>query len=182
MTLPHRITIVGAPGSGKTTLAGQLARLLNIVHIELDAIHWGPNWTEASLEELRSGAVEAMQTDGWVVDVNYGAIRDSVWGRADTVVWLNYPLPIVELQLFKRTITRLFRQQVLSNGNIEDWREHFLSRESLFLHTVKSTYKNRRAFPILFNKREYSHLDTIVMKTPGETRNWLESLRHQLPK
>ena len=93
----------------------------------------GPNWTEASREELRLGAVEAVQTNGWVVDGNYGSFRDSVWGRADTVVWLNYPLPVVQLQLIKRTMTRLLRKKVLWNGNIEDWREYFLSRESIFL-------------------------------------------------
>jgi adenylate kinase family enzyme len=74
-----------------------------------------------------------VQTDGWVVDGNYGSFRDSVWGRADTVVWLNYPLPVVQLQLIKRTMTRLLRKKVLWNGNIEDWREYFLSRESIFL-------------------------------------------------
>ena len=79
------------------------------------------------------GAVEAVQTNGWVVDGNYGSFRDSVWGRADTVVWLNYPLPVVQLQLIKRTMTRLLRKKVLWNGNIEDWREYFLSRESIFL-------------------------------------------------
>ena len=44
MSLPRRIAVIGVTGSGKTTLAQNLAELLGLVHIELDAIHWGPNW------------------------------------------------------------------------------------------------------------------------------------------
>ncbi|MCB0083541.1 MAG: AAA family ATPase, partial [Caldilineaceae bacterium] len=39
-----RIHIIGAPGSGKTTLAQQLAQALAIRHIELDALYWRPQW------------------------------------------------------------------------------------------------------------------------------------------
>ncbi len=40
----QRIAIVGTTGSGKTTLAQQLSQRINVPHIELDALHWEPNW------------------------------------------------------------------------------------------------------------------------------------------
>lgn len=45
ITQPHaqRIVVIGSTGSGKTTLANQLAHTLNLPHIELDALHWEPN-------------------------------------------------------------------------------------------------------------------------------------------
>ena len=35
------ITVVGTPGSGKTTLAQHLARRLNYPFVEIDALFWG---------------------------------------------------------------------------------------------------------------------------------------------
>ncbi len=40
----RRIVVIGTSGSGKTTLARELAGRLNVPHIELDALHWKPNW------------------------------------------------------------------------------------------------------------------------------------------
>jgi ethanolamine utilization protein EutP (predicted NTPase) len=45
-----RIVVVGSTGSGKSTLAQQLAERMNAPHIELDALHWEPNWTPAAPE------------------------------------------------------------------------------------------------------------------------------------
>ncbi len=41
-----RIVVIGASGSGKTTFSNQLAGKLAYNHIELDAIHWLPDWQE----------------------------------------------------------------------------------------------------------------------------------------
>jgi adenylate kinase family enzyme len=42
-----RILVVGSSCSGKTTFARALAGILGRPHIELDALHWGPNWCYA---------------------------------------------------------------------------------------------------------------------------------------
>jgi adenylate kinase family enzyme len=39
-----RIAVIGPSGSGKTRLAGRLAGVLGVAHVELDALHHGPNW------------------------------------------------------------------------------------------------------------------------------------------
>lgn len=45
-----RILVVGTSGAGKSTLARKIALTLGIKDIELDALHWGPDWTETPLE------------------------------------------------------------------------------------------------------------------------------------
>ena len=42
-----RIYVVGTTGSGKTTLAREIARRLRMPQIELDALHWESGWTPA---------------------------------------------------------------------------------------------------------------------------------------
>ena len=179
MPLPHRIAVLGATGSGKTTFARDLAELLDIVHIELDAIYWGPNWTHCEPENFLAQTKAVLQADGWVVDGNYTTIRDLVWREADTVVWLNYPLLIVLRQLFGRTVRRTVRKEVLWNGNIESWREQFLSTESLFVYAVRHTFKHRRRYRWLFQDPEYTHLQMIELRSPGQTRDWLAGLSNQ---
>src|SRR5215213_5524259 len=88
--LPQRIVVVGTSGSGKTTLARELAQRCSLPHIEMDALHWGPNWTEAPIEVFRQRVELALEAPGWVVDGNYSKLRNLVWRRAELIVWLDY--------------------------------------------------------------------------------------------
>src|SRR5437016_1896693 len=81
----HRIVVIGTSGSGKTTQARHLSERLGIPHVELDALHWVPGWTEAPTDALRERVTEALAGDAWLVDGNYSVVRDIVWPRADTV-------------------------------------------------------------------------------------------------
>ncbi|TQN32852.1 hypothetical protein FHX37_2837 [Haloactinospora alba] len=88
----RRISVVGCSGSGKSTLSRRLADSLDVPHIELDALHWGPGWSPATAEELSERVGRVTAADAWVVDGNYRSkIGTLVWERADTVVWLDPP-------------------------------------------------------------------------------------------
>lgn len=103
MNYSRRISVVGTSGSGKTTLARQISQQLAIPHIELDAIYHQPNWTETPLEIFRQRVEESLNSESWVVDGNYSKVRDIVWSRADTVVWLDYTLPLIMKRVVWRT-------------------------------------------------------------------------------
>ncbi|WP_202912037.1 hypothetical protein [Nesterenkonia muleiensis] len=119
-----RISVVGSSGSGKSAVAQRLSEILGVPHIELDALFWGPNWSEATSEELREKVQQATQDDeAWVVDGNYqGKLGTLVWQQADTVVWVNPSRGRVMWQSFSRTVHRAMTGQELWNGNRENWR------------------------------------------------------------
>jgi tRNA uridine 5-carbamoylmethylation protein Kti12 len=48
-----RIVVVGTSCSGKTTFSRRLAQSLGREHVELDALHWGPNCND-NRESLRT--------------------------------------------------------------------------------------------------------------------------------
>ena len=47
-----RISIIGGPGSGKTTLANILSKELELPDIHLDAINYEPNWVQVDKKSL----------------------------------------------------------------------------------------------------------------------------------
>ena len=121
----RRVSVVGTSGSGKSTLARELAATLGVPYLELDAVHHLPDWEPRPAGEFRRIVAAKAAADGWVIDGNYGKVRDLVWARADTVVWLDLPKRTVMRQIVWRTLRRVARRQELWNGNRERWRNFF---------------------------------------------------------
>src|SRR5215216_1144560 len=90
----NRIVIIGRTGSGKTTLARELAAALGIPHVELDTLYFGQDFSTVPLSVLRERTRSAIAGDLWVTDGNKKAVRDLVWPRADTIIWLDYPFVV----------------------------------------------------------------------------------------
>jgi adenylate kinase family enzyme len=140
-----RIVVVGTSGSGKTTVARELARRHGVPHVELDALNHGPGWVETSDEEFRRRVAEATEAGGWVVDGNYERkFGDLVLRRADTVVWLDVPLRIALTRVTRRTIRRIRTGEELWSGNRESWRASFVGWDSLIVWTIRSHLRYRR--------------------------------------
>lgn len=171
-----RVAVVGTSGSGKTTLARRLAQRLQIVHVEIDALHWGPNWTPVLREELRARVSQALSGDAWTIDGNYSAVRDIVWSRANTIVWLDYSLPVVMSRVTRRTIRRFVLREELWNGNRERFREAFFSRDSIIWWALSTYGRRKREYPRLFDQPEHRHLDVVRLHSPRATHEWLEGL------
>jgi adenylate kinase family enzyme len=178
-TLPYkRIVLIGTTSSGKSTLAEILAKRFDLHYIDLDALHWEPNWTEAPLEAFRERVVTATQAPGWVVAGNYHIVRDLVWSQAEAVIWLDYSLPRIFWQLTRRTFTRWWTQELLWGTNRENLWLHFKlwSDESLYHWLFKTYWRRKREFPILLAQPEHHHLRLIHFKHPHETDEWLRQL------
>ena len=121
----RRVSVVGTSGSGKSTLASQLAEVLGVPHLELDAVHHQPGWEPLPTDEFRRIVAARAAAGGWVIDGNYGRVRDLVWARADTVVWLDLPKRTVMRQVVWRTLRRVALRRELWNGNRERWQNFF---------------------------------------------------------
>lgn len=173
-----RLVVVGTTSSGKSTLAKRLADRLGYDFIELDALHWEPNWTEAPLEVFRQRVETATQAPAWVVAGNYHVVRDIIWPKAEAVIWLDYSFPRIFWQLTRRTFSRWWTRELLWGTNRESLWTHFKfwSAESLFHWLFKTYWRRKREIPALLSQPEHGHLRLIHFKSPRATEAWLDGL------
>jgi adenylate kinase family enzyme len=173
----RRVSVVGDSGSGKSTLAAALAARLGVPYVELDSIFHQPGWTELPRDEFRARVEAVAAGENWVIDGNYTAVRDLVWARADTVVWLDLPRPLVMRRVIGRTLRRAVLRQELWNGNREpasNWLtldpERSIIMWSWTQHAkYRVRYAQAMADPIC------AHLRFFRLRSPAEVRTFLRN-------
>jgi hypothetical protein len=100
-------------------------------------------------------------------------VRDLVWSKADTVVFLDYPFLTVLGQLLRRTIRRSVTKTELWSGNRESIHKSFFSQDSILVWMLKTYSKNRRKYPALLQQPEYKHLSFVHLRSPKMASQWL---------
>ncbi len=164
--------IASASGNGKTTVGRALAERLAVPFVELDALNHGPNWTEATPEELRAKVEPIVAQDAWVIDGGYTSkLGDLVLGSADTVVWLDLPMRVWLPRLWRRTRRRICGDEKLWNDNKESWRTALVGRESLFVFAVRMHFRRRLRYP-----SRLAPYNVVRLRTEREVEQFLEKV------
>ena len=141
----------------------------DLSYVELDGLHWGPNWTPCPTDEFRARVEAAVAGTAWVVDGNYtGKLGDFVLEHAELVVWLDLPLHVTLPRLWSRTRRRMREQTVLWGGNRENWRDVLFSRDSLLVYTVRTHGRRRRLFAGLM-----ASYKMVRLRSESEIAAWL---------
>lgn len=126
---------------------------------------------------MQDALAEAGASGGWIVDGNYSKVRDIVWGAADTIVWLDYSLPMIVQRIVRRSVRRSIRREVLwSSRNRETLRNTLFARGSVVAWYISIHRRRRKAYADLASG-QWAKLRWIRLRSPGQTRMWVESLR-----
>jgi energy-coupling factor transporter ATP-binding protein EcfA2 len=171
----ERIVVLGRTGSGKTTLARELAAALRVPHVELDALFFGPGFSTVPLAVLRERTSAAIAGERWVTDGNKRAVRDLVWPRADTIVWLDYSLGVSLWRLGKRARWRTgqLRAEAARTGRRSGLPRQLLAAAKGVLTALRSHAGQRREYTRLFAEPANRHLAIVRLRSPRATREWL---------
>ncbi|MCH8223956.1 MAG: hypothetical protein IH868_11160 [Chloroflexi bacterium] len=127
-------------GGGKTSLGKALSAKLGLPFVELDALHWLPDWEERPADEFKQLVRETLDgmEGGWIVDGQYGGkLGTLTLERADSLIWLRLPWRIIFWRTLRRAIRRARDKNLICGENVESWRLSFLSRESLIYFQIK---------------------------------------------
>ncbi len=171
-----RVSVVGTSCSGKTTFAGNLARILRLKHVELDAIYWLPDWVERPKDEFLDLVEKAAADNAWVFDGNYSRARQIVWTRATAIVWLNYSFPRTFYRALNRTTRRALTGEEMWSGNRETFGKAFLSRDSILLWVLTSYHEKRRRYSRLLGEDNLSEKEIFIFRHPKQTEEFLRQV------
>jgi adenylate kinase family enzyme len=167
------VLVAGASGSGKTTVATRVAAALELPRLEIDGLYHGPGWVPRPtfVEDVhRFAAGEA-----WVVEWQYDAVRPHLLDRADTLVWLDLPRPLVMRQVVRRTLRRRLRRERLWNGNLEPPLRTIVTDREHIVRWAWTTH-GRTAPRVLVAAQERPDLVVVRLRTRAEVEQWLVSL------
>ncbi len=146
---PARVWVVGVPGSGKSTFAGDLARVLGGRHVQLDSMFWLPDWKIQEADVFAREVESALGDDTWVVDGAFPVAVDGFIERSTCVVWLDPPLWRSWTRLVKRTLGRLVSGEQICGGNRESAASVFGSH-SILWYALKIHREQRATNEALF--------------------------------
>jgi adenylate kinase family enzyme len=181
-----RVLVMGTSGSGKSTFARDLATRIGAPHIELDALNWGPDWTNLSVddpEKLKARAREAVAADAWTCDGNYSVVRPTVMARATHLVWLDYSRPLIMSRVIRRSVERAISGDELweGAGNKEDFRRWF-EKEHPIRWAWDTFHHRRAAYERMFADPANARLALHRVRRPREAEPLLQRLtREALP-
>jgi adenylate kinase family enzyme len=167
---PKRILIAGVTGVGKTTLAAELARRLDIPHTEIDALYHGPDWSYR--ESFLSDVAALAASDEWVTEWQYNSARPQLAARADLLVWLDLPTRVMLTRLVIRTVRRRVHRTELWNGNHEGplWK-FFTGRDHIIRWGIQTRSKYREIVPAL--EDDSTHPLIVRIRTNRDLIWWL---------
>lgn len=170
---PQRILVAGVSGSGKSTLARRMAALLGTRYIELDSLFHGPNWEPRA--EFANDVENLTQAPTWVTEWQYAVVRPLLARRADTLIWLDYPMPVSMLRLIRRTVRRRFRREELWNGNYEGPLWGIFTDPDHIIRWGWNTRTSLKA-PVPTLEQKFPGLHVVRLRSPREADMWLERL------
>src|SRR5215510_4852293 len=127
----HRIHILGASGSGTTTLGRALAERLQCLHCDTDDYFWLPTDPPYTQRRERSERAQLLMDDvtahdAWVVSGSLCGWGDVAMPLFELVVFLWVPHAVRMDRLHRREHAR-FGERILPGGNMYEQSQAFLA-------------------------------------------------------
>jgi len=164
-----RVVVMGCAGSGKSTLARELAARTALPLTERDALG-----TMGSREYLEALA-ELAARPRWILDGAPYYADELIYRAADTVVFLDYPKPLVVWRALRRTVRiELTRRPAGAHepGGSAIWRDpqHPL-RWAWTSHQAR-----RQEGRTLRTRPDLPNIEFLHLTRPSQATRWLHRL------
>ena len=166
----QKVLVIGTSGSGKSTLAGQVGIRLGLPYIPTDPLYWGKNWRQVPLAEVHERVVALSTQPQWVLDGNFDDVFETVWVRADVIVWLDYPRQVVWPRLLRRNLGWWLSGTPTWSGN----RMTFRMALSGVRHGLRSYRLKRRTYPAMLECLPAARV--LRFRRPRDAAGWLKGL------
>lgn len=165
----NRIAIVGAPGTGKTTLSNILSEIYNIPAIHIDGIHHMENWVIRDKDERDKIILDIIQKDKWIIDGTYKSTIRARFEKADLIIWLDFST----FAQIKGVMGRYLKNKGIEKPEIPGCKEKM--DKEFFTYVLKYN-KNKRKF-VVENLDGINKEKILVFKNRKQVNNWIKELK-----
>ena len=163
----NRISIIGGSGTGKTTLANNLGKQLNLPVYHIDGINYLDNWQERDKGELDKIILKKINEDRWIIDGTYLSTLKQRIDKSDYIIYLDYSTIVQIKSIFTRFIKNHGKEKKEIPGCKEkmDWR---------FFWWVVNWRKKKRQI-IIENIKNVDKKKIFIFKTRRQLNKWYKS-------
>lgn len=162
-----KVAIIGAPGSGKTTLATELKDVYNLPVVFLDTFYQLPNWVMRDPKERDEMILAETKKDEWILD---GTFIDTLEERvkvADLIIFLDFSTGVQLKGIFKRFFSNFGKEKEDMPGCKERLNPSFIA--------YVATYNKKRRKFLIEVLEKYDKNKILHFRTQEELMKWLEA-------
>ena len=160
----RKISIIGGPGTGKSTLADNLGRELNIQVYHIDGINYLENWQQRDKEE-RDGIIrEIIKKEKWITDGTYKTTLEERVKASDFIIFLDYSM----IARLKGTMTRYIKNNGKEKKEIPGCKEQM----NLIFFRFVINWKKTKGYMINDVLNRNSNKKIIIFKNRKNLNKW----------
>lgn len=162
----HKIAIIGGPGAGKSTLAKNLGKQLNLPVYHIDGINYFKNWKKRDTGERDKIILEKVNELRWIIDGTYKSTLEIRVQNADLIIFLNYST----IAKIKGILSRYIKNRGKEKEEISGCKEKM---DIEFLRFTINWNKTKREFvkEILDRNKEKN---IMIFKNRKQLNKWYE--------
>jgi adenylate kinase family enzyme len=166
-----RIMIFGIPGSGKSTFAVRLAKILQLPVFHLDKYFFKEGWKERDYNEFLEIQQSLVEKDSWIIDGNAAKSFEVRYSRADVVLYFRFNRLLC--------LWRIFKRLMLKDPHISDRAEGCSERVRFILIKYLWGFEKRVHESVKQLKMRYPNVEFYEIRNDKELEGVFKKLTKQ---
>ena len=168
----NRIAIIGAPGTGKTTLANNLSEIYGIEATHIDGIHHLPNWQLRNKEERDEIILKIVEQEKWIIDGTYRATLRTRLEKSDFIIWLDFS----SIDQIKGIMQRYLKNKGVEKPEIPGCKEKM--DKEFFTYVLR--YNRTKRQSIVESLEGIDKDKILILKNRRQVNKWLKNEKNKI--